>query len=204
GPATGKEDPELPLLQRISSLELPVSVCNPNKCFTEFNRHISTSTVQRRLCESGLYGRSAAKKVLLKDTNYKKRLAGAKKHKQYTLDLWKSVFVRVRVGELTISCVVPTMKHGGDVMVWGCFAGDTVRDLFRIPGTLNQPGYHNILQQYAIPSGLHLLGLSFVFQQDNDKHTSRLCKGFLAKKEGDGVLHQMTWPPQSVDLNPIN
>ena len=88
-------------------------------------------------------------------------------------------------------------------MVWGCFAGDTVCDLFRIQGTLNQHGYHSILQRYAIPSGFSLVGLSFVFQQDNDpKHMSRLCKGYLTK-ESDGVLHQMTWPPQSPDLNPI-
>jgi hypothetical protein len=39
------------------------------------NRHISTSTVQRRLCESGLHGQIAAKKPLLKDINKKKRLA---------------------------------------------------------------------------------------------------------------------------------
>jgi hypothetical protein len=63
--ATGKEDPELPLLQRISSLELPASDCRPNKCFTEFNRLISTSTVQRRLSESGFHGQNAAKKPLL-------------------------------------------------------------------------------------------------------------------------------------------
>ena len=25
----------------------------------------------------------------------------------------------------------------------------------------------------------------------------------MTKKESDGVLHQMTWPPQSPDLNPI-
>ena len=31
------------------------------------NRHISTSAVQRRLCESGLHGRIAAKKPLLKE-----------------------------------------------------------------------------------------------------------------------------------------
>ncbi|XP_041820024.1 pleckstrin homology domain-containing family A member 5-like isoform X3 [Chelmon rostratus] len=44
----------------------------------------------------------------------------------------------------------------------------------------------------------------FVILQDNDpKHTSRLCKGYLTKKESDGVLRQMTWPPQSPDLNPI-
>ena len=35
------------------------------------------------------------------------------------------------------------------------------------------------------------------------QHTSRLCKGYLTRKESDGVLHQMTWPPQSPDLNPI-
>uniref|UniRef100_A0A4W5RC16 Tc1-like transposase DDE domain-containing protein n=1 Tax=Hucho hucho TaxID=62062 RepID=A0A4W5RC16_9TELE len=35
------------------------------------------------------------------------------------------------------------------------------------------------------------------------QHTSRLCKGYLTKKERDGVLHQMTWPPQTPDLNPI-
>ena len=31
----------------------------------------------------------------------------------------------------------------------------------------------------------------------------RLCKVILLKKESDGVLHQMTWPPQSPNLNPI-
>ena len=69
--------------------------------------------------------------------------------------------------------MVPTVTHGGrGVMVWGCFAGDTVGDLFKIEGTLNQHGYHSILQRHAIPSGLRLVGTSFNFQQDNDpKHT---------------------------------
>jgi hypothetical protein len=54
-----------------------------------------------------------------------------------------------------------------------------------------------------MPFGLRLVGLSFVFQQDNDlKHTSRLCKVYFTKKESDGVLHQITWPPQSPNLNP--
>ena len=35
------------------------------------------------------------------------------------------------------------------------------------------------------------------------QHTSRLCKGYLTK-ESDGVLHQMTWPLQSPDLNQID
>ena len=93
------------------------------------------------------------------------------------------------------------MEEDG-VRVWKSFAGDTVCDLFRIQGTLNQTGYHIFLQRYTIPSGLQLVGLSFVFQQDNDPtHTSSLYNGL--KKESDGVLHQMTWPLQSPDLNPI-
>uniref|UniRef100_A0A8C7GUR7 C2H2-type domain-containing protein n=1 Tax=Oncorhynchus kisutch TaxID=8019 RepID=A0A8C7GUR7_ONCKI len=34
-------------------------------------------------------------------------------------------------------------------------------------------------------------------------HTFRLCKGYFTKKEGDGVLHQMTWHLLSPNLNPI-
>ena len=75
--ATGMADPELPLLQRIRSLLLPASeiAFQINASQSSSNRHISTSTVQRRLCESGLHGRIAAKKPQLKDTNNKKRIA---------------------------------------------------------------------------------------------------------------------------------
>ena len=60
------------------------------------------------------------------------------------------------------------------------------------------------MQPQAIPSSLCLVGPSLIFQQDNDpKHTSGLCEGYLTKKESDGVLHQMTWPPKSPDLNPV-
>ncbi|CDQ69247.1 unnamed protein product [Oncorhynchus mykiss] len=50
-------NPELPLLQRISSLELPASeiAAQINASQSSSNRHISTSTVQRRLRESGLH-----------------------------------------------------------------------------------------------------------------------------------------------------
>jgi transposase len=48
------------------------SDCSPNTSQSTSNRHISTSTVQRVLRESGLHGRIAAKKPLLKDTNNQK------------------------------------------------------------------------------------------------------------------------------------
>jgi hypothetical protein len=71
--------------------------------------------------------------------------------------------------------------------VWGCFAGNAVCDLFRIQGTLNQCGYHSILQQYAISdmtSGLRLVGLLFVFQQDNDPTHLQAVQG-LFDQEGE-------------------
>ena len=104
---TGKEDPERPLLQRISSLEIPTSEIAAQINASEFQVK-DTSTVQRRQCESGLHGRIAAKKPLLKDTN-KKRLALTKKHEHWTLDqcecvLWSGV--RCGVGERMISACV--------------------------------------------------------------------------------------------------
>lgn len=184
---------------------------------------ISSSTVKRRLRTAGLMGRVAARKPLLRTINKKKRLIWAKKHRSWTSEEWKSVlwtdeskfeifgsnrrvYVRRREGErMNDACVVPTVKHGGgSVMVWGCFAGDKVGDLYRIQGILNKNGYHSILQRHAIPSGLQLIGRSFTIQQDNDpKHTSKLCKNYLAKKERDEQLKIMVWPPQSPDLNPI-
>ena len=42
----------------------------------------------------------------------------------------------------------------------------------------------------------------YFFIRTMTQHTLRLCKGYLTK-ESHGVLHQMTWPPRSPDLNPI-
>ena len=65
--ATGKEDPELHLLQRISSLELPASeiAAQINASQSSSNRHISITTVQRRLRESGLNGQIAP--IIIRD-----------------------------------------------------------------------------------------------------------------------------------------
>ena len=102
-------------------------------------------------------------------------------------------------------CVIPTVKHGGgSVMVWGCFSSNGVGDLIRIDGIMRKEDYRRILEHNAIPSGLRLIGEGFVMQQDNDpKHSSKLCRGYLEMKQTSGILKNMIWPAQSPDLNPI-
>ena len=43
-----------------------------------------------------------------------------------------------------------------------------------------------------------------MLQQDNDpKHTSKLCKNYLQRKAEAGTIKILEWPSQSPDLNPI-
>lgn len=53
-------------------------------------------------------------------------------------------------------------------MVWGCFGSGKIGDLNRVEGTLRKDSYHKILQCHAKPCEQHLIGASFILQQDND------------------------------------
>lgn len=187
------------------------------------NRSVSVTTVKRRLRAAGLMGRVAVRKPLLRQQNRRKRLQWAKAHKNWTLEDWtkvlwtdeskyevfgsrRRIFVRRSATErLTPQCVAPTVKHGGgSVMVWGCFAMRGVGDLVQIRGILKKEGYRDILENNMLPSGLRVVGEQFVLMQDNDpKHSSKLCRGYVQELEDRGVLKNMVWPPQSPDLNPI-
>ncbi|CDQ81573.1 unnamed protein product [Oncorhynchus mykiss] len=58
-----------------------------------------------------------------------------------------------------------------------------------------------LINPFPVP--LLIIGSKFDIFQDNDQHISRQCKGYFTKKGSDGMLHQMTWPPQSANLNQI-
>ena len=89
-------------------------------------------------------------------------------------------------------------------MVWGAFSGHGMGDLINIESILTKERYKTILEDHAIPSGLRLIGPGFTLMQDNDpKHSSKLCRGFVQEKEEAGIIKHMIWPPQSPDLNHI-
>lgn len=184
---------------------------------------VSSSLVRRKLISFGLRGCVAKKKTFFRRGNKQKRLKFVKEHENWTEEDWKKVlwtdeskfemfgsrrrqYVRRRPGEEYLEdCLNPTMKHGGgSIMVWGCFSGYGVGDLIKIEGKMDAKKYHHILSSHAIPSGLRLIGPGFVLQQDNDpKHTARSIKEYLARKEEQGQLKCMEWPPQSPDFNLI-
>ena len=88
-------------------------------------------------------------------------------------------------------CLTQSVKHGGgNVMVWGCFGGGKVGDLYRVKRELE-----GRLSLHTIPSGQHLIGANFLLQQDNDpKHSSKLCNTYLGKKLSAGIVSIMEWP----------
>lgn len=77
----------------------------------------------------------------------------------------RTVYVRrLRSEKMLPQCVVPTVKHGGgSIMIWECFSGHGVGDLFQVEGILKKEGYKAILEEHAIPSGIRLNGAPFVF-----------------------------------------
>ncbi|KAF7662923.1 hypothetical protein LDENG_00223160 [Lucifuga dentata] len=85
---------------------------------------------------------------------------------------------------------------GGSVMLWGCFGGERSRNyLVQVKGIMKKEKYHSILQRHTIPSSLRIIGQNFILQQDNDpKHSSKLCQNYIHSKEKQKALRIKTWP----------
>ena len=192
--------------------------------FEIYGVRLSLSRIRHRLQIAGLDGRICVRKPLLSCTNKAKRLLWAFKHRHWSYDQWKMVLwsdekkfelfnskrrqhCRRRKGEpLRDDTIQPTVKHGGgSAMFWGCFGANQVGDIFKIDGIMRKEEYHSILVHHAMPSGNRLFrDQKWTFQQDNDpKHSSKMCQNYLAKKAESGQMETMVWPPQSPDLSPI-
>ena len=96
---------------------------------------------------------------------------------------------------------IPTVKHSGSVIVWGCMHTSGVGQIAFIGSRMNAEMDIDILLNNLELSARSLgLGNDFIFQQDNDpKHTSRKAQQFFIKNG----INLLKWPPQSPDLNPI-
>ena len=51
---------------------------------------------------------------------------------------------------------IPKVKHGGGVMLWGCFSAAGTGRLFRIKEKMNRAKYREILDENLLQSAHHL------------------------------------------------
>jgi transposase len=163
--------------------------------------------------------RIAAQKPLLTKKMKERRLAFAKKYRQWTEEDWAKVMfsdestfrclraTRSRVRRPTGSdrfdsrYTVKTVKHPDSVMVWGCFAGNGGREgLYFLPKneTMNSVKYLQVLKDHLL-SGMERFGCSHFLQDGAPCHASKMIKSFLNEQP----FEVMDWPGNSPDLNPI-
>ena len=182
-------------------------------------QNVSTRTVRRRITESGEFESGWAEPVpFISDKNRKYRKTWCYEHRHWTKEQWRKVLWsdespfelrcrrRFMVWRRPEERYHPknckgTVKHDKKIQVWGCFAAHGVGNLYRVPGILDQHGYHSILQWQMKPSVQRLFPTKdCIFQQDNDpKHTARSIRTYLENYE----VPTLPWPSQSPDLNPI-
>ncbi|MBN3278955.1 TCB1 transposase, partial [Polyodon spathula] len=153
---------------------------------------VHQSTISRALHNTGLYGRVARKKPLLKKYHLKARLEFARKHESDPAAMWEKVLwsdeTKIELfGQNSERYVwrkpntahatrhtIPTVKYGGDsIMLWGCFSSAGTGHLVTTEGKMDGAKFRKTLQE----NGMEWL--------KNKKVT---------------VLQ---WPSQSPDLNPI-
>lgn len=76
--------------------------------------------------------------------------------------------------------------------VRGCISANEVGGLFRINGFLSAEKYKLILIHHTVPAGRHLIGPTFILQQDNNhKHTVSVIKSYVQCKKEQGALEVM-------------
>jgi transposase len=183
---------------------------------------VSVRTIQDRLQRKlGLPSRRAAKKPLLTSAMRKKRLAFARKYKNWSASQWRNVmysdestFCLVHARSATVrrnkamsrykhKVVLKTVKHSASVMVWGCFSGKRGRGgLYFLPKncTMNGERYKKVLADHLLPF-MRIHGTTVFLQDGAPCHKSKIVMNFL--KESQGQFSIMDWPGNSPDLNPI-
>ena len=139
---------------------------------------VHQSTISRALHNTGLYGRVARKKPLLKKYHLKARLEFARKHESDPAAMWEKVLwsdeTKIELfGQNSKRYVwrkpntahasrhtIPTVKYGG-----GSFSSAGTGHLVKIEGRMDGAKYREILQENLLQSAKKLkIGRKFTFQ----------------------------------------
>ena len=127
------------------------------------------TTIARALHKSGLYGRVARRKPLLKENHKKSRLQFARSHVGDTANMWKKVLwsdetkifglnAKRYVWRKTNTAhhpehTIPTVKYGGSsIMLWGCFSSAGTGKMVKVDGKMDGAKYREILEENLLES----------------------------------------------------
>lgn len=180
---------------------------------------VSESTVRRALHANGMNSRIAKKKPYLSAVHLEKRLAFAKKYKNWQLEQWRKVVwtdeasvelgknsrtVRVwrRADEANeLDCLAPTFKSGRtSVMVWAAITHDKKSALVILDsGRRTAQDFVDQVYKGPLHEFLQQCDQPILMEDGAPIHRSNAPKVW---RESHGVI-KLEWPPQSPDLNPI-
>ncbi len=183
---------------------------------------ISEQTTHWTLKKMGYSSRRPHRVPLLSSKNRKRRLQFAQAHQNWTIEDWKnyarsdeSRFLlrhsdgRVRIWRkvhesMNPSCLVSTVQAGGGgVIVLGIFSWHTLGPLVQIEHHLNATAYLSIVADHVHPFMTTVYPSSDgYFQQDIAPcHKAQIISDWFLEHDNEFTL--LKWPPQSLDLNPI-
>lgn len=181
------------------------------------DKKVSSHTVHRSLLRMGLR-RKKVSASMLANVHRQKRLLWALEHEDWTMEQWKGVawsrearFIfhevdgKVSVRRLPGEGGQPDgcQTSGYTVTLWGMFCWETLGPVVHVDDTLTQNSYINVLADHVHPfmNSVFPDGSGY-FQQDS----TTCCTSDSVQEwfeEHDDEFKELTWPPDSPDLNPM-
>jgi transposase-like protein len=180
---------------------------------------VSVRTIQHRLQKDmHMPARKPVRKPFVTPKMRKSRLEFCRKHKDWTVEQWKSVLFSDESTFKQFDCLpqvvrrppgsspldpkftAKTVKHSPGVMAWGCFSyrGRGGLSFLEKGKKMNSDEYIKILDEKVIDSMRR--HNCTTFQQDKAPcHTSKRTMAWFVNND----IQVLSWPGNSPDLNPI-
>ncbi len=183
----------------------------------DMQKTLSERTTRRTLKQMGSSSRTPHRVPLLSAKNRKQET-----NQNWTIEDWKNVpwsdeswflllhsdgrviIWRKEHESMDPSCLVSMVQAGGGgVMVWGIFSWHTLGLLVPIEHRWNATAYLSIVVDHVLPFMTTVYSSSDeYFQQDNAPcHKAQIISDWFLEHDNEFTL--LKWPPQSLDLNPI-
>ena len=198
----------------IESKRNPMKTANQLRKSLDLQDRVSTSTIKRVLCNSGLFGRVSCKKPALTKKNKRNRLAWCRNKLELNNISWNKIifsdetkieiaarrhqFVRRPPNKrYEARYVTGTKKFSPSIMLWGAIRADGCKVLLKCEDSVDQNEYQRLLHN-GLPQ---IYSTRYILMHDGAPcHRARSTTEYLRQK---AVRILKDWPAQSPDLNII-